>query len=83
MAAWLKCTGNYLLACWNQTTFTSDSDRQHLFLWITVIDKNSLEIIKKWCTEKKGFDCCYNERLEMIFSAYSGGEIIAWDLEGM
>ena len=47
------------------------------------MNKDTLEIVKKWCTKKAGFQCCYNERLEMIFSAHIiEGEICGWDLEG-
>ncbi|XP_066927272.1 telomerase protein component 1-like [Clytia hemisphaerica] len=80
--SWLTCTGDNLLACWNEINIHVDSNERYIATWITVLDKNSLKIVKKWCTEKPGFDCCYNERLNMIFSAHLGGDIIGWDLQG-
>ena len=82
--SYLECTQNYVLTgagishvyryYWRSKTQNA---------WIAVLDKNSLEIVKKWCTQKPGFDWCYHERLEIIFSAHVGGEIIAWDLKGI
>ena len=74
--AWLECTENYIFAS-SCRRYTEDP------AWIAVVDRDSLEIVKKWCTEKPAVDCCYNKRLEMIFSAHPNTmEIIGWDLQG-
>ena len=80
---WLECTDQYVLAGtgWSRKAITWSKNTENS--WIAVLDKNSSEIVKKWCTEKPGFDYCYNERLEMIFSAHLEGEIIGWDLQGI
>uniref|UniRef100_A0A7M5XDG4 Uncharacterized protein n=1 Tax=Clytia hemisphaerica TaxID=252671 RepID=A0A7M5XDG4_9CNID len=80
--AWLECTDNHILSGtgWERKAITWDGNKEDS--WIAVLDKSSFGIVKKWCTEKPGFDYCYNERLEMIFSAHLGGEIIGWDLQG-
>eukprot|EP00111_Clytia_hemisphaerica_P007171 TCONS_00020849-protein len=80
---WLECTENKILIGSGSSDFALSlwEDNKHRS-WIAVLDKKSLETVKKWCTEKTGFDYCYNERLEMIFSAHLGGEIIGWDLQG-
>ena len=78
----LQCFNDYLVACtgWEDGAICWDDNNDPS--WISIADKHTCEKIRSWCTEKPGWDYCYNERLKIIFSGHKDGILIGWDFNG-
>ena len=50
--------------------------------WIAIVNNQTCNKIRTWCTGQPGLDYWYNERLKMIFSSHRGGILIGWNLNG-